>query len=195
MLSHSGEPASRLIWIYAIAMGSFQGVTAMLPLFLAARFQVDEGNIGYFFMYVGAISVFTRVLLLGRAVDRLGEARLSRWGVTLLALGILGMPLSSNIVFLAIAVALIPLGTAFTFPCVTALLSRVINQSERGLYMGLQQTFGGVARIAVPLWAGFAFDRLGVGIPFYTSAVAVFLTIFLGLGLDQYVKPRAAAAA
>ncbi len=195
VLSHSGEPASRLIWIYAIAMGSFQGVTAMLPLFLAARFQVDEGNIGYFFMYVGAISVFTRVLLLGRAVDRLGEARLSRWGVTLLALGILGMPLSSNIVFLAIAVALIPLGTAFTFPCVTALLSRVINPSERGLYMGLQQTFGGVARIAVPLWAGFAFDRLGVGIPFYTSAVAVFLTIFLGLGLDQYVKPRAAAAA
>ncbi|MBK8058773.1 MAG: hypothetical protein IPK33_13240 [Gemmatimonadetes bacterium] len=52
-----------------------------------------------------------------------------------------------------------------------------------------------MARIAVPLWAGFAFDRLGVGIPFYTSAVAVFLTIFLGLGLDQYVKPRAAAAA
>lgn len=195
VITHSGEAPSRLIWIYAIAMGSFQGVTAMLPLFLAARFQVDESNIGYFFMYVGAISVFARVLLLGRAVDKLGEARLSRWGVTLLALGIVGMPLSSNIVLLAIAVALIPLGTAFTFPCVTALLSRVINPSERGLYMGLQQTFGGVARIAVPLWAGFAFDRLGVGIPFYTSAVAVFLTIFLGLGLDQYVKPRPATAA
>ncbi|HEX4932762.1 MAG TPA: MFS transporter [Gemmatimonadaceae bacterium] len=195
VLSHSGEAPSRLIWIYAIAMGSFQGVTAMLPLFLAARFAVDEGSIGYFFMYVGAISVFTRVLLLGRAVDRLGEARLSRWGVTLLALGIAGMPLSANLGMLAVAVALVPLGTAFTFPCVTALLSRVISPAERGLYMGLQQTFGGVARIAVPLWAGFAFDRLGVGIPFYTSAIAVFLTIFLGLGLDQYAKPKAAAAA
>lgn len=194
VLSHSGEAPSRLIWIYAIAMGSFQGVTAMLPLFLAARFMIDEGNIGYFFMYVGAISVFTRVLLLGRAVDHFGEARLSRYGVTLLALGIVGMPLSANLGMLAIAVALIPLGTAFTFPCVTALLSRVISPAERGLYMGMQQTFGGVARILVPLWAGFAFDRLGVGIPFYTSAIAVFLTIFLGLGLDQYVKPRPAAA-
>ena len=95
---------------------------------------------------------------------------------------------------LAVAVALIPLGTAFTFPCVTALLSRVISQNERGLYMGLQQTFGGVARIVVPLWAGFAFDRLGTGIPFYTSALAVLATIFLGLGLDQYVKARPAAA-
>lgn len=193
VLSHSGEPASRLIWIYAIAMGSFQGVTAMLPLFLAARFQVDASNIGYFFMYVGAISVFTRVLILGRAVDRFGEARLSRYGTALLALGIAGMPLSRNFAMLAVAVALIPLGTAFTFPCVTALLSRVISQNERGLYMGLQQTFGGVARIAVPLWAGFAFDRLGTGIPFYTSAIAVLATIFLGLGLDQYVKARPAA--
>lgn len=194
VISHSGEAPSRLIWIYSIAMGSFQGVTAMLPLFLAARFMIDEGTIGYFFMYVGAISVFTRVLLLGRAVDHFGEARLSRYGVTLLALGIAGMPLAANLGMLALAVALIPLGTAFTFPCVTALLSRVISPAERGLYMGMQQTFGGVARIVVPLWAGFAFDRLGVGIPFYTSAVAVFLTIFLGLGLDQYVKPQAAAA-
>lgn len=190
VITHSGDPSSRLIWIYAIAMGSFQGVTAMLPLFLAARFMVDESNIGYFFMYVGAISVFTRVLILGRAVDRFGEARLSRWGVFLLALGIAGMPLSMNFFMLAVAVALIPLGTAFTFPCVTALLSRVIDQRERGLYMGLQQTYGGVARIIVPLWAGFAFDKLGVGIPFYTSAAAVLLTIFLGLGLDQYVKPK-----
>ncbi len=194
VITHSGEASSRLIWIYAIAMGSFQGATAMLPLFLAARYMVDESNIGYFFMYVGAISVFTRVLLLGRAVDRFGEARLSRFGVLLLATGIAGMPLSVNFATLALAVAFIPLGTAFTFPCVTALLSRVIDQRERGLYMGLQQTYGGIARVLVPLWAGFAFDKLGVGIPFYTSAVAVLLTVFLGLGLDQFVKPKAVAA-
>ena len=33
----------------------------------------------------------------------------------------------------ALAVALLPLGTAFTFPCVTAMLSRVIPSHERGL--------------------------------------------------------------
>ena len=32
---------------------------------------------------------------------------------------------------LALAVALLPLGTAFTFPCVTALLSRVVPSRER----------------------------------------------------------------
>lgn len=188
VISHSGEPASRLIWIYAITMGAFNGVTAVLALFLAYRFQVTENTIGYFFMYVGAISVLTRVLLLGKAVDRFGEARLSRFGMVLLAIGIGGMPLVSTLWGLAFFVALIPLGTAFTFPCVTALLSRVIANHERGLYMGLQQTYGGIARVVAPLWAGFAFDRLGLGVPFYTSALVVLATISLGLGLDQYVS-------
>ena len=194
ILEHSGEPASRLIWIYAIAMGAFQGVTAVLALFLADRYQVTEQTISYFFVYIGSISVFTRVLLLGKAVDRFGEPRLSRIGVLLLAIGLGGMPLATSLPLLALAVAFIPLGTAFTFPCVTALLSRVINPRERGLYMGVQQTFGGVARIIGPLWAGFAYDHLGVGVPFYTSAAVVLATLLLGFGLEQFVTPPAPAS-
>jgi MFS family permease len=161
-------------------------------LFLNARFQVTEQTIGYFFMYVGAISVFARVLLLGRAVDWLGEANLSRLGIVLLAVGVVGMPLSSNLWMLAVAVALIPLGTAFTFPCVTALLSRVIAPRERGLYMGMQQTYGGISRIIAPLFFGWAFDSIGVSSPYYFSAAFLLATLPLGIGLDQYARPRVA---
>ena len=87
------------------------------------------------------------------------------------------------------AVALIPLGTAFTFPCVTALLSRVIPSNERGLWMGLQQTFGGIARVVFPLLAGFLFDRM-IALPFLVSATLVLGTIFLGLGMEEYTKPK-----
>ena len=190
VISHSNEPSSRLIWIYAISIGAFQGSFSVLALFLNARFQVTEQTIGYFFMYVGSISVFTRVLLLGRAVDWLGEAKLSRVGLLLLAAGVVGMPLSRNLWMLAIAVALIPLGTAFTFPCVTALLSRVIAPRERGLYMGMQQTYGGVARIIAPLFFGWSFDTLGVSSPYFFSSAFILGTIFLGFGLDRYVRPE-----
>jgi MFS family permease len=189
VLSHSSEPASRLILIYAIAIGAFQGSFSVLALFLNARFQVTEQTIGYFFMYTGAISVFARVLLLGRAVDWLGEASLSRLGLVLLAAGVLGMPLSQNLWMLALAVALIPLGTAFTFPCVTALLSRVIAPGERGLYMGMQQTYGGVARIIAPLFFGWAFDSIGVSSPYFFSSAILLATISLGFGLDKYARP------
>ena len=190
VVTHPSEPASRLIWIYAIAIGAFQGTFAVLALFLNVRFQVTAQTIGYFFTYIGSISVFTRVLLLGRMVDWLGEANLSRLGLILLATGVVGMPLSRNLGMLAVAVALIPLGTAFTFPCVTALLSRVISQRERGLYMGMQQTYGGVSRIIAPLFFGWSFDRLGVSSPYFFSAAFILGTVFLGFGLDQYARPQ-----
>jgi len=194
VLSQPSEPSSRLILIYAISIGAFQGSFSILALFLNRRFQVTEQTIGYFFMYTGAISVFARVLLLGRMVDWLGEAKLSRLGLILLASGVIGMPLSSNIGMLAIAVALIPLGTAFTFPCVTALLSRVVHPRERGLYMGMQQTYGGVARIIFPLFYGWAFDYLGVSSPYFFSSAIIAATIFLGFGLDKYAKHEPQAA-
>src|SRR5688500_17680920 len=78
VVTHSAEPASRLIWIYAIAIGAFQGVTALMALFLAERFNVTADTIGYFFFYIGVLSVVTRALVLGRMVDHFGEARLSR---------------------------------------------------------------------------------------------------------------------
>ena len=211
VLTHSGEPASRLIWIYAIAMGAFQGVNAILALFLAARFGVTEKTIWVFFTYIGVISVLTRALILGWAVDRFGEARLSRVGSMLLAVGLaaiafmypladpravaqsLHLPLAFVAVVpyipLALAVTLIPLGTAFTFPCVTAMLSRVIPSAERGLYMGVQQTFGGVARVAFPILAGIAFDRFHE-LPFLVSAALVAGTIYLGLGMEEHTRPK-----
>jgi multidrug resistance protein len=195
VVSHAGEPASRLIWIYAITMGAFQGMTTVLALFLAVKFGVNEKTIGYFFAYVGIISFFTRAFFLGKAVDWLGEPRLSRIGMVLLAIGLGTMPLAPTIAVLAVSVALIPFGTAFTFPCVTGLLSRIVPSHERGLYMGVQQTFGGVARVLGPIYAGWAFDHLGHGVPFFTAGGIVLATIFLGLDMDQYAARSAAAAA
>jgi MFS family permease len=195
VITHAGEPAPRLIWIYAIAMGAFSGLMAILALFLADRFGVNEDNIWIFFTYVGVISVVTRAGILGRAVDHYGEARLSRIGLILLTLGLATIPFARGYVTLALSVALIPLGTAFTFPCVTSMLSRMIPSSERGLYMGVQQTFGGLARIIIPLWAGFAYDHLGKTVPFITSAALVAGTILIGRGVDDGRKGAGSADA
>jgi MFS family permease len=213
VITHSSEPAPRLIWIYAIAMGAFTGMNAVLALFLSARFGVTAKTIGFFYMYIGVISVVTRAGILGWAVDKYGEPRLARFGLTLLAIGLAAMPFMHRLAdpaalasrlggilpvkfmvvlpFLPLgaAVALIPLGTAFTFPCVTALLSRVIPSHERGLYMGVQQTFGGSARVLFPMVAGLLFDRM-IELPFLVSATLIVGTIILGLGMEEYTKPR-----
>ena len=209
VIEHPGDPAPRLIWIYSIGMGAFMGFTSMLPLFLAARFGVTKETIGYLFAWTGGISVLVRALLLGKAVDRFGEARLSRIGQALLVLGLVLLPLTSyvpgsatlggvtvewRILALAAVTALVPLGTAFTFPCVTALLSKVIEPRERGVVMGVQQSFGGGARVVFPILAGFVFQQVGVPYPFWISAVLVFFTLFLGFGLEPRPRPVPVAA-
>ena len=186
VLTHSAEPAPRLIWIYAIAIGAFQGVTAILALFLADRWGVTEKTIAYFFTYIGVISVLTRALLLGKVIDLFGESRLARIGLVLMAAGLATLPLAPSLPFLALSVALLPLGTAFTFPCVTALLSRVIASHERGLYMGVQQTYGGLSRVVFPMIFGIAFDRFGHSVPFWISASFVAGALLLSAGLDRY---------
>lgn len=189
VVSHPDEPASRLIFIYSIAIGAFQGVTSVLALFLAWRFGVTANTIGYFFMYIGLLSVLMRAGILPRLLDRFGEARLSRYGLVFLSGGLVGLSASHDYVTLALSVGCFPIGTALTFPCVTAMLSRVTSANERGLYMGVQQTFGGASRVLFPPLFGLAYDYIGAPWPFVISAVLVAATLLLGRDLEKYA-PR-----
>ncbi|MGZ3458164.1 MAG: hypothetical protein ACXU86_06605 [Archangium sp.] len=111
-------------------------------------------------------------------MSRLGEARLWRVGVVLLAAGLTVLPLASG--WPSLALALLPLGTAFTFPCVTALLSWHAAAGERGKVLGMQQARGGMARALAPLGAGWAFEHLSPGTPCWAGAALALATLALG---------------
>lgn len=185
------EPAPRLIWIYAVAIGAFYGTIQTAPLLLMERLGVTARNVGYFVMYLGGMGVVVRTLILGRAVDRLGEARLSRLGLVVLAAGLVATGLAHGYPVLWVGFTLMPLGTAFVFPCVTGLLSRAVSADERGLYLGVQHLFGGISRVAFPIGAGVLMDRLGVGVPFWVAGLLVLLT--LPLAVTPAREPAGAA--
>jgi MFS family permease len=88
--------------------------------------------------------------------------------------------------FLAFQV-LLPLGTALFFPANSALVSHRAERHEFGLMLGVQQALRGVASVIGPVWAGFAYDRLGPRVPFFACAVI----IGCALGLASRV-PRGA---
>jgi len=129
--------------------------------------------------------VFARVLLLGRMVDKFGEVRVSRIGICSLSLAFLMLPLVNSIGMLAVVIAFQPIGMALTFPCLTSLLSRLVPQTDRGMYLGLQQTFAGLARVASPLLYGQAYDWFGKGSPFLCAGSIILATLLLGIGLRR----------
>ncbi|HJP58857.1 MAG TPA: MFS transporter [Gemmatimonadaceae bacterium] len=192
VIAHPKEPAQRLIWIYTIGIGAFYGTAPTLPLILADRLPITEANVGFFVMYLGGMGVVVRAGILGRMIEWLGEARLTRLGLILLASGLALVAAVHSYPTLAIALTLMPLGTAFVFPCVTAMLSRVVPKRHRGLYMGVQHTFGGVSRVVFPLAAGIAMDHLGLGFPFIVAGILVLSTLLLTASMEQYAPTRAA---
>ncbi len=191
VIARPKEPAQRLIWIYAIAIGAFYGTVPTLPLILAHRLPITEANVGYFVMYLGAMGVVVRAGLLGRMIEWLGEPQLTRLGLLLLAIGLALIAVVHSYLTLIVSLTLMPLGTAFVFPCVTAMLSRVVPSRNRGLYMGVQHTFGGVSRVIFPLAAAVAMDHLGLGFPFVVAGVLVLGTLALTASMEDYAAPRA----
>lgn len=189
VVANPREPAARLIWIYAIAIGAFYGTVPTMPLVLSKRLAVTEQTVGFIIMYLGGMGVIVRVWLLGRMVSWLGEANLARLGLLLLAVGLGIVGAIDSYAVMILACTLMPLGTAFVFPSVTAALSRVVSPGERGLFMGVQHTFGGASRVAFPLAAGATMDRFGLGIPFYVAGALVAATLFLTMQMESYSEP------
>jgi len=189
VVTHPDDPATRLIWLYAISIGAFYGTTAILPLVLADRLAVNEQNVGYFVMYLGGIGVVVRTGILGRMIEWLGEARLCRLGLVFLASGLALVAAIHSYPMMFLSLTLMPVGTAFIFPAVTAMLSRVVAKSERGLYMGVQHRFGGISRVSFPLATGYAMDRIGKSVPYVVAGVLVLLSLGLTSSMERYAEP------
>lgn len=194
VLRHPGGHVARLIWIYAVAMGAFAAMTTVLPLFLSDRFGITETTIGYFFFYVGGISVVMRAVLLGPVVDRLGEPRVMRLGATVLALGFTLMPLAGSLPTFIVVASCMPIGTALLFPATSAMVTHRTKRGEMGHTLGVQQAFGGGSRVVGPVWGAAAYQALGVSVPFFVSGglVALMLTVAMGAAVREGMAESAA---
>jgi len=190
VVRHPGAAQPRLIWIYAVGMAAQGSLTAILALYLQYRFGVTVKTIGYFFVYIGFLSVVLRALILGPLVDRFGEARLVRAGAVSLFLAMLLFTLPRTVPQLAVVLLLFPIGTALLFPAVTALVSHESDPKELGQTMGVQQAYGGVARVVGPMWSTPVFQLLGPSVPFYFIAGIVGVAGALAFQVPIAVRVR-----
>lgn len=186
VLTHPMAPVSALIWIYTVGMLAFMGMNGVLALYLGAAYGVTERTIGWLYSYVGGVGLIMRAVLLGPFVRRFGEVGVTRLGALSLALGLATMPLpamlhltrSTQLFLLALTALFVPVGTALLFPATTALVSRRSIKGETGQTMGVQQSFGSVARLVGPVVAGLAFEA-DIRYPFWAASALMLATGFL----------------
>lgn len=182
---HPAAERSRLIWIYAVGMMAFMAMNGVIVLYLDRQFGVPEEQIGWFYTYVGGVSLLMRALLLGPINDRLGDVYTLRIGALCLAIGLAVMPLPGSVWGLAAVAILVPIGTALLFPATTAMVSRYSERRSTGQNLGVQQAFGGVSRMIGPIWSTAVFEHIGWEAPFWFAAVLMGGAVFLSLGVAR----------
>ena len=185
VVRHPGRIVSRLVLIYGLGMLAFSSFTAVITLYMAAQFGINEGNIGFVFLYTGFLSVILRSLLLGPIVSLFGEVWTMRLGAMSLMIGFVSFPFTGSVwVFMAL-MAFVPIGTALTFPSTTALTSRWADKSELGTTMGTAQSFAGMSRTVSPLISTVLFQQFSQGMPFFAGAGVAGLVILLSLRISD----------
>ncbi len=165
-------PYAIFFWLAFAATFSGSSMFSMLSYFLMDRFQGTATDAGTAFVVQGLTFVTVQGLLVGRLIRRLGEDATAQIGLTVGALGFLGIAAAPNFGWLLAMVAVAGVGMALMRPSITSLVSKRTTLPQ-GITMGVQASFDSLGRVVGPMWAGFTFG-LAIVAP-YLSAAAVFL--------------------
>jgi MFS family permease len=177
------------ITMTAVAFAT-SGVTAMLALYLQARFSFNEMHTAWVFSLIGLTSSAVQLGLVHTLVTRFGEKRLSIAGILLLGVALLGMAVAPTPVVLRGVLLFYAIGFAVIGPSALSLVSRAAEEGEQGMVIGVVQSLGALARVFGPMAAGIALGRLGAGAPMVAGSIVCALA---SVYMWYHLRPRSRA--
>jgi len=156
----------------------FAGMEQTFRLFTADRFGMSDAATGRVFGIVGVVSAAFQGGVVPRLAPRIGEARLVRDGLVVMAaaFALLGLsPLfgSAGLVALYLAAGLIAAGNGMTQPALPAYASRRARADAQGLTLGTLQSAAALARAVGPLLGGALYAAVDPGAPYLVGAAGL----------------------
>jgi len=170
-----------LLVISFLIVAAFSAFEATFALFAERAYGFGASTIGYVFAFVGIILVIVQGALVGRVVKRVGEHHIMPASLAIVAIGLLMIPATRSVAALLAANGIMAVGMGFNNPSLMSLVSRYSAAEDQGGVMGLMQSLSSLARIVGPLWGGFAFDHLGIGMPYVSGAAVMALASALSI--------------
>jgi MFS transporter, DHA1 family, tetracycline resistance protein len=189
---------ARLLLVAFTSLVAFSAFEATFSLFGERRFGLRLASTGAVFAGIGLAVVLANVGLVGPAAKRLGERGALRLGLALNGLGLVLLALTRSWGLLVPALLLLCAGQGLVTPMLSSSVAGQVGARRRGGALGLQQAAGGLARVVGPLAGGFAFQHIGVPVPYVAGAVLAVLCVPLvpgraheGVGRLQLPHARA----
>lgn len=168
-----------MIGVFFLINLAFAGMQSTFALWTQASFGWGPTQTGYMFAYIGLMSVIIQLVVLPKVVNAFGEKAVFKASIPLLAIGLLGIPLSIHLGFLLIATGFLVLGNSLSNPTIQSIASSNINKEDYGETLGLLQSSASLARILGPLMAGALFLAVSKDAPFILSGLIMIVVLII----------------
>ena len=175
-----------LLMINFIFITAFMMMQIAVTLFWREKIGLTEIQIGYMFAFIGVVTVIVQGGMVGKLVLRFGEHRLVAAGIYLCIVAFALIPWVTRDTFIPfelIAFSLLALANGCITPSITSLLSKSCSPLELGQVLGVNQSFGSLARAA-----GMAFSGLIYGIEFHMPFLLAAIIMIACLWLVNVMK-------
>lgn len=171
-----------LIGPYAVIFAqyfSFGSVVTILPVYIR-QFGMESFHVGMMLAAFAVMFIIVQVPV-GNLADRSGRRTLSSMGIVLGVIALALLPFFQTFALLAVCTSVYGVAYGMIFPSVTAMLTDVTSEKERGLATGLFHALltAGVA-VGAPVM-GWVSTFAGVSIGLGLSGSALFVALIIML--------------
>lgn len=174
-------------FVYITAFSMMQ-ITAVL--LWEEQYHLDKAHIGYLFGFIGLTSAIVQGGLIGKLQRWWGEEKMLLIGLGAMMTGLFLIPFSPKDYFFSsqgFIMALLAFGSGCAQPALMALLSRLSGVYEQGQVLGLNMSFGSLARVVGPLLGGVLY-QLDYHLPFIGGSLLCAAAYFLLVPLHNRLR-------
>jgi DHA1 family tetracycline resistance protein-like MFS transporter len=142
------------------------------------------------FAAIGIVALVVQGGLIGPLKKRFGELNLIVVGTLLMAIGLALVPFPKTFGWEFPVMGLLAFGNSIATPVLTALVSELSPENERGEMIGVFQSVGSLGRIFGPNVGGSLFSALGAGAPYLAGSLIMLVSLGFALVLKKSCPPH-----
>jgi DHA1 family tetracycline resistance protein-like MFS transporter len=158
---------------------AFSGLQSNFGVFALVKFDWGPRETALLFSLIGIIGAMTQAVIVRKLVVKFRDRSIAAVGMWLQTVSYLLTAFVPRAWMLYPASAITSFGAGITTPTLTGIVSKAVAETEQGTMMGTTQSIVALTRIVGPLWAGFSFDWLGAGAPYWSGAIMIAIAAIL----------------
>lgn len=187
------EDIKKLLWLSFGFIAAFMMIQPTLALLWKEQAGLNDKQNGYAFAFMGLITALMQGVFVGKLNKKFGEHRLLIFGCAALTISGVIFPLFASldwfIPFELLAIVFSGVSSGCFVPALNALLSKAVSEQEQGKVLGINQSFGAIARIIGPAF-GLSIYDIDFHLPYWVAALVAVLLWYVVKFVPQMLNSK-----